>query len=529
MDKPINENKWYGVVFAICILAAAAIAMMPWLGEVGVANPKTADTGGLWMNFFGQYHPVFLHLPIGATVLVLCMEALGLISSGKYKPNTTVALGFAAVASVFAVVLGYFLYLTDGFKGDEIEEHKRDGVIFSVIIILTFLIKYSHDVKKLACLKPAYLVALLASCGMLYNAGHKGGVITHGDPLNQLPSKIQAKRDAENDKPVVTDPVIYTNIVHNILENKCISCHGEDKAKSGLRLDSMAAMFEGGDEEEALVAGDIHGSYMITTIMLPEEDDEHMPPKAKPQITPEELSILKWWIEMGAPENMKLSEVKDVPAEITLAIATLKTPEELEEIRIKTRLAKEQAAKQFKEKRAMLQTALQSVNEAFPGSLRYSSQEDTDLVFNSVSYRKQFKGSDLQLLEAVAADVIELDLSSTTIADADMVHLSKFTNLKSLKLNETKITDEALKTIGKLENLRSLNLYGTEITDTGIMEISKLKHLEKTYLWNTKVTPGGAENLRKSLIDSMHQDPEEDSKGKRPEPVVDLGLNSASL
>ena len=321
------------------------------------------------------------------------------------------------------------------------------------------------------------------------------------------------------------DPVIYTNIVYNILENKCITCHGPDKEKGGLRLDSMAGMFEGGDEEDALVAGDIHGSYMITTISLPSDDDMHMPPKSKPQVTAEELSILKWWIEMGAPENTKLSEV-EVSEEITLAIATLKTPAELEEQRFQIRMAKEQNDKLFKEKREQLHATLQSVNEVFPGSLRYSSQEDTDLVFNSVSYRKSFKGSDLQLLEGVATDVVELDLSSTTMTDADIVHLEKFTNLRSLKLNETEITDEALKTIGKLENLRSLNLYGTEVTDSGVMAISTLKHIEKAYLWNTQVTPAGAENLRKSLVESMHQDVEEE---KRQEPIVDLGLSSASL
>jgi hypothetical protein len=259
--------------------------------------------------------------------------------------------------------------------------------------------------------------------------------------------------------------------------------------------------------------------------MLPMEDDMHMPPKKKPQITPEELKILKWWIEMGAPENTKLSEV-ELSEEMALAIATLKTPEELAEERKQLRLAEDKAEKLFNEKRMRLETAIIAVNEVFPGSLRHSSQEDTDLVFNSVSYRKQFKGSDLQLLEDVAADVVELDLASTTISDADIVHLEKFTTLKRLKLNETKITDEALKTIAKLENLESLNLYGNEITDTGIMALSNLAHLEKTYLWNTKVTVQGAEDLRKSLIESMYQSDEED---KRPEPIVDLGLKSASL
>jgi uncharacterized membrane protein len=525
MDKPINNSKWYGIVFVICILAAVGVAVMPWLGNVGMADPATADTAGLWMNFLGKNHFLILHLPIGATILVLCMEILGLFN--KSKTSTTLALAFAAVTAIFAVVFGYFLYLTGGYSIEKLEDHKDDGVIFTVMIILTFLIKYSYDVKQFAWLKPSYIIVLLGTVVMMYRAGHEGGKLVHGDPLNSLPSNVLASReDKENQKDeVVADPVIYSNIVHTILENKCISCHGPDKVKSGLRLDSFAAMFEGGDEEDAIVAGDIEASYMITTIELPLDDDMHMPPKDKTQVTPEEIKILKWWIEMGAPENTKLSEV-EVSDEIRSAIATLKTPAQLEAERKQARLAKEQADTEFKEKRAKLQTALEAVNQTFPGSLRYSSQADTDLVFNSVSYRKQFKGSDLQLLEEVAGDVAELDLASTTVSDTDMEHLAKFTNLRRLKLNETKITDEALKTIGKLENLQSLNLYGTNVSDVGIKALSNLKHLKKTYLWNTKVTIDGAESLRKSLVESMEK---AEGDEKSVEPIVDLGLKSASV
>ena len=328
MDKPKNESQCYWVVVGICLLTAVLIAVMPWIGEVGSADPKTANSAGLWMNFFGKLHPLMLHLPIGATVLVLTMESLRLLSFGKYKPQTTLALAFAAGTSVVAVVFGYFLYLTGKYEGPLLEEHKRDGIIFTVMAILTFLIKYSYDVKQFNWLKPSYLVALIATGGMLISAGHHGGEMTHGDPLNALPSMILAKREAEVNKPVVTDPVIYVDIVHTILDNKCISCHGPDKEKGGLRMDSMKAMFEGGEEEECLVAGDVEASFMITSILLPEDDDYHMPPKSKPQITPEELKVLKWWVEIGAPENTRLSEV-EVPEEITTAIASLMTPEEV--------------------------------------------------------------------------------------------------------------------------------------------------------------------------------------------------------
>ena len=87
-------------------------------------------------------------------------------------------------------------------------------------------------------------------------------------------------------------------------------------------MDSMAGLLDGGNEEESLVPGDVAESFMITSIILPEDNDFHMPPKDKPQITPEELEVLKWWILNGAPEKKKLSEV-ETSGEITEAIKSL--------------------------------------------------------------------------------------------------------------------------------------------------------------------------------------------------------------
>jgi len=304
MDEQKNQSKWYGLVLGICLFTALAVSIMPLLGDVGLANPQTADTAGLWMNFLGRFHPLFLHLPIGATVLVLCMEILGLISFGKYKARTTLPLAFAASASVFAVVFGYFLYLTGEYNVSELDEHKRDGVIFTVIIIKTFLIKYSYDIMDLKWLKLLYMFFLLQTAGMLISAGHHGGV-----------EKRESKRSSLSNM----DYVIYTDLVHPILESKCISCHGPKKEKGGLRMDSIKAMLAGGEEEECLIPGDVENSFMITSILLPEDDDYHMPPKEKKQVTANELKILRWWIEIEAPETAKLSDFQ-VSKEITEAI-----------------------------------------------------------------------------------------------------------------------------------------------------------------------------------------------------------------
>ena len=317
------QKKLYIPSLIFGVIAIIGIIIMPWMGEVGMANPKTADTLGLWVNFLGKFHPLFLHLPIGAVMLVFVMQGAKLLSLGKYKPNTTMALFFAAATSLFAVVFGYCLYLTGAFEGDLIEEHKRDGIIFTVLVIIAFLVKYTADLKPAnPFFSPLYGILLLATGAVMMSAGHHGGKITHGDPLDALPSKILDQREAETNKPVDADPLVYSGIVHNILEEKCISCHGKKKKKSGLRLDSYAYMLEGGEEEECLVPGDLEKSALISYLHLPMEDDLHMPPEGKTQLTKEEILILEWWVKIGAPEKSRLSEVEVTPA-IQTALATL--------------------------------------------------------------------------------------------------------------------------------------------------------------------------------------------------------------
>ncbi|MFC4990618.1 hypothetical protein [Rubritalea tangerina] len=66
---------------------------------------------------------------------------------------------------------------------------------------------------------------------VMMSAGHHGGEISHGDPMNSLPSKVLAERSKKQNTPVATDPVVYTQFIHPIMEAKCISCHGADKQK----------------------------------------------------------------------------------------------------------------------------------------------------------------------------------------------------------------------------------------------------------------------------------------------------------
>jgi hypothetical protein len=61
-----------------------------------------------------------------------------------------------------------------------------------------------------------------------------------------------------------------------VLERRCFDCHGADKQKSGLRVDSRAALLKGGDFGAAIVPGDAAGSHLVEVISST-DDDVKMP------------------------------------------------------------------------------------------------------------------------------------------------------------------------------------------------------------------------------------------------------------
>lgn len=510
-----NSKKCLTAVILLGLIAIAGIAIMPWLGEIGMASEKATTTEGKWLGFLGEFHPVFLHLPIGTFSLVLLMEMCRIFTFGKYKPQTTLALAFASGTAVFAAVFGYFLYLSGEFNGDLIEEHKRDGIIFTIILIVTYLAKYAADVMpRKGLLKPIYGIGVIATTGAMISAGHHGGEITHGDPLKKAPW-IEKEEEVLSNKDIA-DPIVYTQIVHPILEQKCISCHGEKKQKSGLRMDSHAALLEGGDEEEALVPGNLEDSMMIAYLHLPLEDDLRMPPEGKTQLTPEEVQILEWWVKSGASETVRKSELEVTPV-IAKALNTLKTPEEIAQEEAALKKFELERLATTKRVRAELKEVLNEVNTKFPGSLKYVSQANTDLVFSAVSYRSQFQDTDIDILSGGIGSLTELNLGATQVTDAGMKKLSTFSEIEVLKLSETTITDKGLAELANLKKLRVLNLYGTQVTDQGIKALLGHPTLKKVFLWQTKITPDGAEELEKSLHESQKSDGSESDENETPE------------
>jgi cytochrome c553 len=90
---------------------------------------------------------------------------------------------------------------------------------------------------------------------------------------------------------------VFEKSVRPVLSANCLTCHGPDKHKGGLRLDSRQAMLTGGDSGPAIVPGHPEASLLIKAIHY--GDEPRMPPKGK--LPAEAIAALTRWIHQGAP------------------------------------------------------------------------------------------------------------------------------------------------------------------------------------------------------------------------------------
>src|SRR6185436_952280 len=81
-----------------------------------------------------------------------------------------------------------------------------------------------------------------------------------------------------------------------ILETRCISCHGPEKQKGGLRLDSRGALLKGGETGPAAATGDPERSLLLQAVRHA-AGDLKMPPKEK--LPPDQIELLAGWIKGG--------------------------------------------------------------------------------------------------------------------------------------------------------------------------------------------------------------------------------------
>jgi hypothetical protein len=94
-----------------------------------------------------------------------------------------------------------------------------------------------------------------------------------------------------------------------ILEGSCVKCHNDKKAKGKLNMATKETFMKGGEDGKIVEPGKPDTSKIIKVLLLPEDDDDAMPPKDKAtRPSKAQIESLKKWIAAGAkwPDGVTL-------------------------------------------------------------------------------------------------------------------------------------------------------------------------------------------------------------------------------
>lgn len=91
--------------------------------------------------------------------------------------------------------------------------------------------------------------------------------------------------------------VTFANDIQPLLKG-CVQCHGPEKQKAKIRLDSLADA----TKPKVLKAGDSANSQIVKSLArVCADDGENMPPKGKGEpFTAEQVGLVRAWIDQGA-------------------------------------------------------------------------------------------------------------------------------------------------------------------------------------------------------------------------------------
>lgn len=446
----------------------------------------------------GHLHPLLVHLPIGIFAFAFIISLFGAEKRKQFDSALSYALLTGALSALLACIAGYLLAESGEYDVDLVQKHQWTGI---ATCTLGFLAYFIAQYRRLL---------VWITCAVMAVAGHLGGTLTHGEdyffglvdeettkPVVVIDSTVEKptevpKADSILEKTEAPREIsLYQDQVVGILQSKCYSCHSKIKKKGGLRLDSEDFIKQGGKNGAVLTAGDADNSKLYTHLLLPLEDEDHMPPKGKKQPSAAEIAIIHRWVKMANPfakttmitTSVKITETVPQAVEPPPPPAVEKTVAVLPTKTISIAAANPNNIEAIK-KLNVIVTPIQSGSNG--------------LSLNFVNM-KNFKSTMLDQAIGLKEQVVQLKLTNQPVTDNDLEKIKQFKNLRQLQLEKTKVTDEGMDQLKSMQSLEQLNLYGTAVSDKGLEKLAACKNLKTLFLWKTNATAEGIAKLKQAL------------------------------
>jgi uncharacterized membrane protein len=425
-------------------------------------------------ELIGHFHPLLVHLPIGILLLAILFELLPSWKSYRsLKRSIATILSVGAFTAILSCITGYLLSRSGDYETGIVGWHQWMGIILTIYSLGYVWMRTRKEYKEY---RKAFAFVLLI---LLMVTGHLGGSLTHGE--GYLTAGLTTPSDVDLTKVNLEQAHYYDDLVKPILEERCYSCHGSSKQKGKLRLDAPEHILKGGKDGKVMVAGKADESEMINRMLLPSDDEDHMPPKEKPQPSAREIEILKLWIAAGADFNKSVVESNQLAAlQKIISSEVTKSPADIPE-------------KNVEAADATVMRSLIKLGTVILPVANGSNFLSANLI-NVTSL-----DSAITFLSQLNEQVVWLKIGGQPLTDNQLARLSALKNITRLSLDGTQITDEGLPNLKSMNALIYLNLNNTKVTATGISNLASLKQLQSVYLYGTSIKPDQIETIKKQL------------------------------
>lgn len=412
---------------------------------------------GLFLQWMGKFHPLALHFPIVFGFLI----SIYFLFFQNRRISTATEKLLLAINAIFATVVALFgllLSLHNGYDADAILWHKWGGI---AVALLSWLFIYMLNLKVIykKILAVLFLIILIGST-------HKGAQITHGVNALSFPKAINPETD---NKLTADTATVYQLAIAPILNQKCVSCHGIEKTKGDLQLHNPESILSGGESGDV-----INDGILLKSIHLPQEDENHMPPDGKLQLTAEEKAILRLWVKTGGNFTLKLNELTESDSLFLL-------------------VNKYQAVVNQKASLNFNLPGLEEFNSNYCSvNYLFNGSDEVEVnFFQGANYNRE----NIKRLEKIKTSIVNLNMQGMPLAKEDLDIIVQFSNLQRLNLNSTKLDINLLEVLKELPNLKSVSICDIDFDADELDKFLDKATFSALHIWNQNTTKEQIEKI----------------------------------
>lgn len=265
-----------------------------------------SDGPTLW-TLFGRFHPATVHFPIALLTLAAALEIWQLLRRKNTFHRATLTCTIVALVSAIVASLMGWANASGKKHDDTLETHRWAGIVTTGIVLIATVLAVKARSREGGLVHGAR-AALILGMVLVGLTGHWGGQLTLGDQYYSsaapdwlawlFPKKVEADNGAPPNGSVGVAKVDFEHQIAPIIQAACLKCHGDQKPKGKLRLNTKENTMKGGGSGKCVKPGDSANSTFYTLLIDP-DPDVRMPEKAA-ALPKAQIELIRRWIDEGA-------------------------------------------------------------------------------------------------------------------------------------------------------------------------------------------------------------------------------------